>query len=342
MTSLLQRAADVCNMRNARFISIEDFIFLMRNDRNKLRRLIRFLNNKDQRQKFAKLMGTTGDDDEPGEIDQRAFCRRRKISYDFLSALDQTGELISLIDNDEIDPVRMEKLERAELKTKYMDSTTYKEYTEARQVSFAKKGSKFKEWLDYSTLEPKPNPFALEILQYLAYEAVAQIMELAFLSRRDMQASPWDPLTKTSASLCSNNLPSPGLFLNKSTKPSPASTPLQSPTSSPTSPNSKMVSPFLSSSAGGAALNASMNSSSSDSSFHAQGDSKAGGHSVSKSKSKRKKKPSGSSLLALIQYRAIRPMHIREAYRRFHESSTPMATFCKYASQPEKTKYLVC
>ena len=48
-----------------------------------------------------------------------------------------------------------------------------------------------------------------------------------------------------------------------------------------------MVSPFLSSSAGGAALNASMNSSSSDSSFHAQGDSKAGGHSVSKSKSKR-------------------------------------------------------
>ena len=38
--------------------------------------------------------------------------------------------------------------------------------------------------------------------------------------------------------------------------------------------------------------------------------------------------PSGSSLLALIQYRAIRPMHIREAYRRFHESSTPMATFC--------------
>ena len=117
-------------------------------------------------------------------------------------------------------------------------------------------------------------------------------MELAFLSRRDMQASPWDPLTKTSASLCSNNLPSPGLFLNKSTKPSPASTPLQSPTSSPTSPNSKMVSPFLSSSAGGAALNASMNSSSSDSSFHAQGDSKAGGHSVSKSKSKRKKKVS--------------------------------------------------
>ena len=39
----------------------------------------------------------------------------------------------------------------------------------------AKKGSKFKEWLDYSTLEPKPNPFALEILQYLAYEAVAQV-----------------------------------------------------------------------------------------------------------------------------------------------------------------------
>ncbi|XP_038048100.1 transcription initiation protein SPT3 homolog isoform X2 [Patiria miniata] len=343
MTSLLQRAADVCNMRNARFIGIEDFIFLMRKDRSKLRRLLQFLHHKDQRQKLAKVMGTSGEDEDltTGELDQKAFCRRRKISYDFLSTIDQSGELIALLDSDEVDPVKTERLERAELKTRYMDSNTYKEYAEARQVNFSKKGSKFKEWLDYSSLEPKPNPFAVEIMQYLAYETVAQLVELSFIVRRDISAVPWDPLTKTAAPLCSNNLPSPGPFLNKS-KPSPVSTPLPSPTSSPTSPNGKMVSPFLSST--GAGLNVSMNSNSSDGSFHAQGDSKTGGHggSLSKSKSKRKKKPSGSSLLALVQYRSIKPVHIREAYRRLQENSSSMAPFCKYTSRPDKMKYLVC
>ncbi|XP_022089986.1 transcription initiation protein SPT3 homolog isoform X2 [Acanthaster planci] len=346
LISLLQRAADVCYMRNARFISIEDFIFLMRHDRDKLRRLLQFLHHRDQRQKLAKMMGTSGEDEEltPGDLDQKAFCRRQKISYDFLSTIDQSGELLSLLDNDEADPVKMERLERAEMRTRYMDSNTYKEFTEARQVNFSKKGSKFKEWLDYSSLEPKPNPFALEIMQYLAYETVAQLVELSFIVRRDMAAAPWDPLTKTSAPLCSNNLPSPGPFLGKS-KPSPSSTPLQSPTSSPTSPNGKMVSPFLSSSgAGGAAMNVSLNSNSSDGSFQAQGDSKTSGHGggLSKSKSKRKKKPSGSSLLALVQYRSIKPLHVREAYRRLQESSTPMAAFCKYTSHADKVKYLAC
>lgn len=39
----------------------------------------------------------------------------------------------------------------------------------------AKKASKFRDWLDCSTLELKPNNLAMEILSYLAYETVAQV-----------------------------------------------------------------------------------------------------------------------------------------------------------------------
>lgn len=43
----------------------------------------------------------------------------------------------------------------------------------------AKKASKFRDWLDCSTLELKPNSMAMEILSYLAYETVAQACEVA-------------------------------------------------------------------------------------------------------------------------------------------------------------------
>eukprot|EP00064_Thunnus_orientalis_P023210 superscaffoldBa00008557_g23442 len=39
----------------------------------------------------------------------------------------------------------------------------------------AKKASKFRDWLDCSSLELKPNSIAMEILSYLAYETVAQV-----------------------------------------------------------------------------------------------------------------------------------------------------------------------
>ncbi|MEQ2167009.1 hypothetical protein GOODEAATRI_034419, partial [Goodea atripinnis] len=38
-----------------------------------------------------------------------------------------------------------------------------------------KKASKFRDWLDCSSLELKPNSIATEVLSYLAYETVAQV-----------------------------------------------------------------------------------------------------------------------------------------------------------------------
>lgn len=51
----------------------------------------------------------------------------------------------------------------------------------------AKKASKFRDWLDCSTLELKPNSMAMEILSYLAYETVAQACEVPTLDVSQQQ-----------------------------------------------------------------------------------------------------------------------------------------------------------
>lgn len=51
------------------------------------------------------------------------------------------------------------------------------------RVCPAKKASKFRDWLDCSTLELKPNSMAMEILSYLAYETVAQVCHFTVLRR---------------------------------------------------------------------------------------------------------------------------------------------------------------
>ena len=55
-----------------------------------------------------------------------------------LNTIDQTGELVSLLDSDEIDPLKQERLERADRQTSGMDAVTYQEYTEARQINFGR------------------------------------------------------------------------------------------------------------------------------------------------------------------------------------------------------------
>ena len=54
--------------RSARFISVEDFIFLARKDKDKLRRLIRFLHFKDQKAKISKMIGAEDSEDSYSEI----------------------------------------------------------------------------------------------------------------------------------------------------------------------------------------------------------------------------------------------------------------------------------
>ncbi|XP_042289199.1 transcription initiation protein SPT3 homolog [Thunnus albacares] len=193
LITMLHQACEGASLRGSRVISVEDILFLMRRDKRKVARLLKYLQFRDYK---SKLLKTLEDDDMQQDTSGAGAAggvaggnqRRQRLAQDFLVWLDQTGELLSLADRQEVDPVKQERMERLERQTRAMDQAQYSEFSESRQLSFAKKASKFRDWLDCSSLELKPNSIAMEILSYLAYETVAQIVDLSLLVKQEMAA----------------------------------------------------------------------------------------------------------------------------------------------------------
>ncbi|XP_075993329.1 transcription initiation protein SPT3 homolog [Genypterus blacodes] len=201
LIAMLQQASEGATLRGSRVISAEDILFLLRRDKRKLSRLLKYLQFRDYKSKLLKSLeeeevqtetdrwgGATGAAGAVGAAGGVAGGnqRRQRLAQDFLLWMDQTGELLSVADRQEVDPVKQERMERLERQTRSMDQTQYSEFCESRQLSFAKKASKFRDWLDCSSLELKPNAIAMEILSYLAYETVAQIVDLSLLVKQEM------------------------------------------------------------------------------------------------------------------------------------------------------------
>ncbi|CAL8254676.1 unnamed protein product [Lota lota] len=188
LITMLQQACEGAVLRGSRVISAEDILFLMRRDKRKLSRLLKYLQFRDYK---SKLIKSLEEEEIPQETGGAAASnqRRQRLAQDFLMWMDQTGELLSLADKQEVvDPVKQERMERLERQTRTMDQSQYSEFCESRQLSFAKKASKFRDWLDCSNLEVKPNSIAMEILSYLAYETVAQIVDLSLLVKQEMES----------------------------------------------------------------------------------------------------------------------------------------------------------
>ncbi|XP_054654928.1 transcription initiation protein SPT3 homolog isoform X1 [Dunckerocampus dactyliophorus] len=187
LITMLHQASEGATLRGSRVIAVEDILFLMRRDKRKVSRLLKYLQFRDYK---SKLLKTLEDDDTQQDAGSVAGGnqRRQRLAQDYLVWLDHTGELLSLTDRQEMDPVKQERLERIERNTRAMDQAQYSEFCESRQLSFAKKASKFRDWLDCSSLELKPNSVAMEILAYLAYETVAQIVDLSLLVKQEMVA----------------------------------------------------------------------------------------------------------------------------------------------------------
>ncbi|XP_054606388.2 transcription initiation protein SPT3 homolog isoform X3 [Nothobranchius furzeri] len=194
---MLHQACEGAALRGSRVISAEDILFLMRRDKfvlffsclfkcqKKLARLLKYLQFRDYKSNLLKTLEDEDVQQEPGAA-AGGNQRRQRLAQDFLVWMDQTGELLPLIERQEVDPIKQERIERLERQTRSMDAAQYSEFCESRQLSFAKKASKFRDWLDCSSLELKPNSIAMEILSYLAYETVAQIVDLSLLVKQEM------------------------------------------------------------------------------------------------------------------------------------------------------------
>ncbi|KAI4794695.1 hypothetical protein KUCAC02_031898 [Chaenocephalus aceratus] len=181
LITMLHQACEGAALRGSRVISAEDILFLMRRDkfRDYKSKLLKSLEDEEPQQEAGAAGGVAG-----GVAGGNQ--RRQRLAQDFLMWMDQTGELLSLAERQEVDPVKQERMERLERQTRTMDPAQYSEFCESRQLSFAKKASKFRDWLDCSSLELKPNSVSMEILSYLAFETVAQIVDLSLLVKQEM------------------------------------------------------------------------------------------------------------------------------------------------------------
>ncbi|XP_067312137.1 transcription initiation protein SPT3 homolog isoform X2 [Pseudorasbora parva] len=299
LINLLHQAAEVALLRGARVISPEDIIFLMRKDKKKLRRLIKYMQFRDYKSKVLKTI----DDEDPLDSDKYSSNKRQRLAQDFLGSIDQTGEFLSLVEEEEVDEVKQERLERIEKMTRNMDSSQYSDFCESRQLSFSKKASKFREWLDCSSLDVKPNAMSMEILSYLAYETVAQVVDLALLVKQDMTPKTGDPfqhaISATFIQYCNSQAEAAS---TKKETDSPENTP-------PSTPSGPLMAGH-------------------QGKMHSMAQGNGGPNQDSSSKVKqRKRKKSAAACGAEAQSSAIQPAHIREAIRRYSHKIGPLSPF---------------
>ncbi|KAK3563726.1 hypothetical protein QTP86_034451, partial [Hemibagrus guttatus] len=312
LMNMLHQAAEVAVLRGARVISPEDIIFLMRKDKKKMRRLFKCMQFRDYKSKLVKAL----DDEEPLDSDKFSSSsanKRQKMMLDFLGSIDQTGEFLTLLEDEEVDEVKQERMERLEKQSRNMDSAQYADFCDSRQLSFSKKLSKFREWLDCSSLELKPNGVSMEILSYLAYETVAQVVDLALLVKQDMTPKTGDPFSHAiSATFLQYHSSSAEVSSAKREMDSPENTPPSTPSSG---------------------HQAKLHSMSQGNGTHSQ-------DSSSKSK-QRKRKKSAAACGAEAQSSAIQPGHIREAIRRYSHKIGPLSPFSS-AYRPSGMTFLAC
>lgn len=159
----------------------EDLVFLLRHNKVKMQRFVRFLQNKAVKNKLKRLTTEV-------EIDEKP---KHKL-IDFIEKIDETGEFTDL---SEVDEIKVERQIRADRISQALDEKKYMDFHKARCASFKVVGQGMEHlrlWID-----PKRDinfkPEALDVLSYFAYQTVAELTDYALLVREDMRSGT-DPL----------------------------------------------------------------------------------------------------------------------------------------------------
>ncbi|XP_045770347.1 transcription initiation protein SPT3 homolog [Maniola jurtina] len=199
LRSMLQEASNYSILRGSTEISNHDIIFLMRKNPVKLRRLYNYQLKMDlidaTRPHVANpptaLLTKIGLEDDKDRI------KKKRTHTDVISEIDEADE-VSLVKFDAIDYLR--KVRAAKI-TESMSFEKYEAYHKARCSSFRSgyglnRGFvKLEQWIN-PTGELQITQLALEVLCFLAYETVAELVDAVFLIRQDSKKKSGDPFSK--------------------------------------------------------------------------------------------------------------------------------------------------
>ncbi|KAG4105239.1 TFIID-18kDa-domain-containing protein [Neocallimastix lanati (nom. inval.)] len=196
--NILIGAVEQLNKRGSRYLTVEDLIFLVRRDPQKVNRLRTYLSWKDIRKNVKDKDGRTNDIAEdiiaeeasqPNAPEKSIRIKRNKIDFSwdtlsiYKSVLYDDDDDDSSEDEEDLESYedQIKRLKMADEATKYMTNTEYINYSTCRQASFVyKKGRKFREWCHMAQhYDNKPNPDVIDILGFLSYEIVSKLTETA-------------------------------------------------------------------------------------------------------------------------------------------------------------------
>jgi transcription initiation protein SPT3 len=201
---MLRSCTELAGRRGARSITINDLIFQIRDDAPKVSRLRTFLSWKDVR-KNARDSDEKGGDVDVGvdegmagggagpvvggpSVEDAATKKNKKAkvklpwepgsfySQEVPERDDEEDE-----EEEELNFITLERLRKADERTKAMTREEYVTWSEYRQASFTyRKGKRFREWAGFGIVtDSKPSDDIVDILGFLTFEMVQTLTEEA-------------------------------------------------------------------------------------------------------------------------------------------------------------------
>ncbi|GBP42993.1 Transcription initiation protein SPT3 homolog [Eumeta japonica] len=200
LRNMLQDAWHWAQMRGVKVITNYEVIFLMRKNKMKLKRLFDYQKKLDSIEKKQFVINNAEEGVMSGVLEEESDppSKKRRNHTDIIKDLDEQDEVLH-IKFDVIDYLR--KVRAAKI-SEIMSFEKYEAYHKARCSSFRSTGSginknfaKLEKWIN-SGKEYKLMQSALEVLSFLAYETVADLVDAVFLIRQDAKKKSGDPFSK--------------------------------------------------------------------------------------------------------------------------------------------------
>ncbi|KAG5950658.1 hypothetical protein E4U53_004628 [Claviceps sorghi] len=199
---LLRNCTELASRRGSKSISTTDLIFQIRHDQAKVSRLRTFLSWKDVRKNVkdsddkgadADLGAAAGDEGVvPGApVDEAAKKNKKaKVGLPWEPASFYSVEVPERDDEEdeeeeEMNYITLQRLRKADERTKAMTKEEYVTWSEYRQASFTwRKGKRFREWAGFGIVtDSKPSDDIVDILGFLTFEMVATLTEVALKAK---------------------------------------------------------------------------------------------------------------------------------------------------------------
>ena len=196
----LRNCTELATRRGSRSISINDLIFQIRHDQAKVSRLRTFLSWKDVR-KTAKDSDDKGADADLGAAEdpsggvvagggpaddtvKKTKTSKTSLPWEPTSFYNQ--EVPERDDEEdeeeeEMNHITLQRLQKADERTKAMTKEEYVTWSEYRQASFTfRKSKRFREWAGFGVVtDSRPSDDIVDILGFLTFEMVQTLTEVA-------------------------------------------------------------------------------------------------------------------------------------------------------------------